>query len=157
MSLFKKKEVIVAASGYFDPIHSGHIEYLEKAKSLGDKLIVIVNTDEQAIGKKGYVFMPLKDRLRVVKSLESVDEVFSSIDADQSVCKSLIAVRPDIFAKGGDRNRNNIPESLVCDQYGIRIIDNICGTLGSSSELVNNFIKNNLQKNGIFNQDNPSK
>ncbi len=76
------KKIIVATSGYFDPLHVGHIECFEKAKALGDKLIVIVNTDEQAIMKKGFVFMPLKERMKIIESLKMVDKVIPSIDKD---------------------------------------------------------------------------
>ena len=131
-----EKQIIVAASGYFDPIHIGHIEYLEKAKKLGTKLIVILNTDEQAILKKGYVFMPLEERKKIIESLKFVDEVFTSIDKDKSVCKSLEAIKPDIFAKGGDRTVSNIPEADICNKHHIEIIDGLGEKLQSSSELV---------------------
>ena len=131
-----EKQIIVAASGYFDPIHVGHIEYLEKAKKLGTKLIVILNTDEQAILKKGYVFMPLEERKKIIESLKFVDEVFTSIDKDKSVCKSLEAIKPDIFAKGGDRIVSNIPEADICNKHSIKIIDGLGEKLQSSSELV---------------------
>ena len=131
-----EKQIIVAASGYFDPIHIGHIEYLEKAKKLRDKLIVILNTDEQAILKKGYVFMPLEERKKIIESLKFVDEVFVSIDKDKSVCKSLEAIKPDIFAKGGDRIVSNIPEVDICNKHNIKIIDGLGDKLQSSSELV---------------------
>lgn len=131
-----EKEIIVAASGYFDPIHIGHIEYLEKAKKLGTKLIVILNTDEQAILKKGYVFMPLEERKKIVESLRFVDEIFISIDTDKSVCKSLEAIKPNIFAKGGDRTISNIPEADICNKHNIKIIDGLGEKLQSSSELV---------------------
>ena len=131
-----EKQIIVAASGYFDPIHIGHIEYLEKAKKLGTKLIVILNTDEQAILKKGYVFMPLEERKKILESLKFVDEVFVSIDKDKSVCKSLEAIKPNIFAKGGDRTISNIPEADICNKHNIKIIDGLGDKLQSSSELV---------------------
>lgn len=131
-----EKEIIVAASGYFDPIHIGHIEYLEKAKKLGNKLIVILNTDDQAILKKGFVFMPLEERKKIVESLKFVDEVFISIDTDKSVCKSLEAIKPNIFAKGGDRTVSNIPETDICNKHNIKIIDGLGEKLQSSSELV---------------------
>ena len=83
------KEIVVVASGYFDPIHAGHVEYLEKAKALGDKLIVIVNNTKQAILKKGYEFMPLYERIKILMALKFVDEVFLSIDEDASVVNSL--------------------------------------------------------------------
>ena len=105
-----EKIISVAVSGYFDPIHVGHLEYLKIAKSLGDKLVVIVNSDYQAELKKGKSFMPEADRLEIVGSLRCVDEVFLSIDKDKSVCKSLEHIKPDIFANGGDRTKENIPE-----------------------------------------------
>ena len=103
----------VAISGYFDPIHVGHLEYLRLSKKLGDKLVVIVNNNHQCILKKGKPFMDEMDRLEIVKSLEMVDEVFLSIDTDKSVCASLEAIKPDIFANGGDRGKDNIPEMSV--------------------------------------------
>ena len=88
---------VVAVSGYFDPIHVGHLEYLKMAKSLGDKLVVIINSDYQAGLKKGKSFMLEQDRLEIVQALRCVDEVFLSIDKDKSVCKSLEYLKPDIF------------------------------------------------------------
>ena len=96
-SLMNVELTTVAASGYFDPLHVGHIEYLEMAKSLGDKLIVIVNSDEQAKLKKGKSFMQESDRLRIIKSLRCVDEAFICLDSDSSVCKSLRLCAPHIF------------------------------------------------------------
>ena len=101
---------VVAVSGYFDPIHVGHLEYLNMSKKLGDKLVVIVNNNHQCVLKKGKPFMDEKDRLEIVKSLKMVDEVFLSIDKDKSVCASLEAIKPNIFANGGDRTKSNIPE-----------------------------------------------
>ena len=130
------KEVIVAASGYFDPIHAGHIEYLELAKKLGDKLIIILNNDEQTKLKKGFVFMPYEEREKIVKSLKFVDEVVKSIDDDPSVCKTLAMIKPNIFAKGGDRFSYEIPEAKVCNEFNIKIIDGLGNKIQSSSELV---------------------
>ena len=95
--------VRVVTSGYFDPLHVGHLECLEKASKLGDKLIVIVNSDLQAKLKKGESFMKEEDRMKIVSALKCVDEVFLSIDKDKSQCESLRHINPDIFAKGGDR------------------------------------------------------
>lgn len=131
-----KKPVIVAASGYFDPLHVGHLENLELAKKLGDKLVVIVNNTEQAILKKGKEFMPFKERIEIVKALRCVDEVFPSIDTDKTVCKSLEAVHPDIFAKGGDRLNGEIPETAICKKLGIKIIDGLGEKIQSSSSLI---------------------
>jgi len=126
---------VVAVSGYFDPIHVGHLEYLKMAKNLGDKLIVIVNSDYQAGLKKGTSFMPEDDRLEIVKSLRCVDEVFLSIDKDKSVCKSLEYLKPDIFANGGDRSLNEIPETAVIEKYNIEMIDGLGMKIRSSSEI----------------------
>ena len=93
----------VAISGYFDPIHVGHLEYIIEAKKLGDKLIVIVNNNHQCVLKKGKPFMDENDRVTIVSSIKYVDEVFLSIDKDKTVCKSLEKIKPTIFANGGDR------------------------------------------------------
>jgi len=133
------KNKIITASGYFDPIHIGHIEYLKKARKLGDKLIVIINNDKQAILKKGFAFMPQEERAKIVKELSCVDEVFISIDKDKSVCKSLAHIKPNIFAKGGDRTSNEIPESITCKEYNIQIIDKLGDKIQSSSDLVKKY------------------
>ena len=128
-------KITVAASGYFDPIHVGHIEYLELAKSLGDQLIVIVNNDSQAKIKKGKSFMSESDRMKIVSSLSCVDKVFLSVDLDKSVCQSLKHLVPDIFAKGGDRMISEIPESKLCRDLGIDIVDSLGKKIRSSSEI----------------------
>ncbi len=127
---------VVAASGGFDPLHVGHIEYLEHAKSLGDKLVVIINSDEFLHRKKGYAFMPLKERMAIIGALRCVDEVIACIDQDQSVCETLRMLKPNIFAKGGDRNVGNIPEAAICEELGIDIIDGLGDKIQSSSDLV---------------------
>ena len=93
----------VAISGYFDPIHIGHLEYIRLARELGGYLIVIVNSDKQAVLKKGKPFMCEDDRLTIVSQIKGVDEVIVSIDDDKTVCKTLDLIKPDIFANGGDR------------------------------------------------------
>ena len=125
----------VVVSGYFDPVHVGHLEYLKLAKDLGDKLIVIVNNNEQCVLKKGKPFMDESDRLKILKSLKMVDDVFLSIDKDKSVCKSLEILKPDIFANGGDRNTNEVPESIICKKYNIKMIDGLGNKIRSSSDL----------------------
>jgi len=125
----------VVVSGYFDPIHVGHLEYLKLAKDLGDKLIVIVNNNEQCILKKGKPFMDELDRLEIVKSLKMVDDVFLSIDKDKSVIRSLEILKPNIFANGGDRNTNEVPESVICKKYNIKMIDGLGNKIRSSSDL----------------------
>jgi len=126
---------VVAVSGYFDPIHVGHLEYLKMAKSLGDKLVVIINSDYQASLKKGKSFMPEQDRLEIVQALRCVDEVFLSIDKDKSVCKSLEHLKPDIFANGGDRSLEEIPETAVMKKYNIEMVDGLGEKIRSSSEI----------------------
>lgn len=137
------KMVVVITSGYFDPIHEGHIEYLELAKELykNSRLIVIVNNTEQAILKKGSEFMKFRGRLKIVSALGCVDEVFPSIDQDPSVCKSIEQICKNyncdvVFAKGGDRFSHEIPEAKICERYNVKIIDSLGNKIESSSELV---------------------
>ena len=125
----------VAVSGYFDPIHVGHIEYLELAKKIGDYLIVIVNNDFQASLKKGKSFMNENDRVEIVSALKCVDEVFLSIDKDSTVCKSLEHLKTDIFANGGDRKLDEIPETSVMKKYNIKMVDGLGKKIRSSSDL----------------------
>ena len=129
----RAKSTIVVASGYFDPLHVGHIEYLEKAKQLGDELVVIVNSDVQARIKKGRSFMREEDRLKIVKSLKCVDKALISIDNNSSVCESLRLVKPHIFANGGDRKEEEIPEAEVCRELGIEMVDGLGEKIRSSS------------------------
>lgn len=127
---------VVVASGYFDPIHYGHIEYLKKSKDLGDTLIVIVNNDKQATLKKGKPFMPAAERVKLVRSLECVDAAVESMDTDRTVCKTLAALHPDIFANGGDQFNTSIPEAKVCFEMGIDMRDGLGGKIQSSSWLI---------------------
>ena len=125
----------VCISGYFDPLHVGHLEYINKAKDLGDYLVVIVNNNFQCKLKKGKFFMDEKDRVEIVKNLKSVDEVFLSIDKDKTVSKSLEKLKPSVFANGGDRKNYEIPESKICKEHGIEIIDGLGDKIRSSSDL----------------------
>lgn len=111
---------IVIASGGFDPLHSGHIAYLEAARKLGDKLIVGLNSDNWLIRKKGFSFMPFQERLTLVSSLRCVDVCLPFNDDDETACALIRRVLDDenefIFANGGDRTAANIPEmELVCE------------------------------------------
>ena len=130
-----KKLTSVAVSGYFDPIHVGHLEFIELAKKLGDHLTVIINNNLQAELKKGSTFMDEKDRMEIVAALRCVDEVFLSIDTDKSVCKSLEHIKPDIFANGGDRLLDEIPETAVMKKYNIKMVDGLGSKIRSSSDL----------------------
>jgi D-beta-D-heptose 7-phosphate kinase/D-beta-D-heptose 1-phosphate adenosyltransferase len=136
-----KKEKIILVSGYFDPIHIGHIEYLRLSKRLGDKLVVILNNDLQAKLKKGRAFMPLRERKEILKAIKFVDEVFISIDKNKSVCESIRAIAEKylgneiIFAKGGDRFSSEIPEAKICRELNIDIVDRLGKKIQSSSNL----------------------
>lgn len=132
----KPKRVVV--SGYMDPIHKGHIEYLRLAKEFaGDdgKLVVILNNDEQAKLKKGRSFMSCDERKSILESIKYVDEVIVSIDEDASVCKTLSVCEADYFIKGGDRFSNEIPEAGVCKSLGITMLDGFGDKIQSSSTL----------------------
>ena len=135
-------ETIVCASGYFNPIHYGHIEYLEKSKQLGDKLIVIVNSDKQSYLKKGTSFMPENERLKIVRSLRCVDAAILSVDEDRTVCKTLSHLHPDIFTNGGDQNNDTIPEKDICEKMGTKLVDNLGEKIQSSSWLLTKANKN---------------
>ncbi|MBU0457208.1 MAG: adenylyltransferase/cytidyltransferase family protein [Nanoarchaeota archaeon] len=123
-------QTLVIASGYFNPIHIGHIRLLEEAKKLGDKLIVIVNNDKQQILKKGKIIMNENERVEVVKAIKYVDEVFLSIDEDFPVINSLEEIAKNnlhfnykiIFANGGDReSKKVVPETPICEKYNIEM------------------------------------
>lgn len=142
-SKFKKQNIKVAVSGYFNPLHVGHLEMIEKAKKLGDYLIVIVNNDKQVKLKGRVPFMNEKDRIKIIKALKDVDEVFLSIDKDKTVCKSLSKIKPDIFANGGDRkNLNDVPEYNICQKLNIKMVDGLGKKIRSSSILIANANKN---------------
>lgn len=136
------KRKVVAVSGGMDPIHAGHIRYIKEARKLGDYLVVILNSDKFLLRKKGYVFMPIEERIEILQNIIGVDEVFPCIDIDDSVCKSLTVIRPDIFAKGGDRTKDNIPEVKVCEENGIKMIFGVGGIdkPQSSSWLIERFV-----------------
>ena len=141
---------IVAVSGYFDPIHVGHLEYLNEAKNLGDLLYVIVNNDSQARLKKGKSFMNEEDRLRIVQSLGIVDKAILSIDNDRSVSKTLIGIKPNIFANGGDQFEGSILEEQVCKENNIQIIDGLGKKIRSSSKLTGIGLHKNIVSKPIL-------
>ena len=130
-----KNKIRVAVSGYFDPIHVGHLEYLRMAKELGDSLVVIVNNNHQCKLKKGKHFMDENDRVEIVKALRFVDEVFLSVDKDRTVSKSLEEIKPDVFANGGDRATSEVPETPVCKKFNIKMVDGLGDKIRSSSSL----------------------
>ncbi len=129
-------------SGYFDPLHGGHIEYIVKAKSLCDSLVCIVNNDKQALAKNGHVFLNQDTRVSIMCNLQSIDFVFLSIDEDCTVCKSiehLVKSNPNdwtyVFLKGGDRFAIEIPESKICKELGIEIVDGLGDKIDNSSRI----------------------
>jgi cytidyltransferase-like protein len=138
----KKKAIIV--SGYFNPIHKGHIEYFNNAKANGDYLIVIVNSDYQRALKGSKEFQNEDERVFIVSNIKSVDKVFLSIDQDRTVCETIRLIHQQLFtnfelafANGGDQNNNSIPEVPVCHELGIELIDGLGDKIQSSSWLLN--------------------
>jgi len=134
---------VVAISGYFNPIHSGHIDYINSAKSLGDFLVVIVNNDNQVKLKGSTPFQDENERVKIA---------FLSADNDSTVCNSLRLIfskyRNDpffedmIFCNGGDRREGGVPEDILTDELGIRMVYNVGGEkIQSSSELLKKVAK----------------
>lgn len=136
-----KSEIRVCVSGYMDPMTVGHLEYMKLASELGDKLVVIINNDEQARMKKGSPFMPAKERAEIVRAVRWVDEVVIAIDKDRTVCETLRLVRPDKFCNGGDQNNETIPEVVVCNELGIELVDGLGTKIQSSSWLIKDAIR----------------
>lgn len=124
----------IAVSGYFAPLHRGHIDYFKRASKLGE-LTVIVNNNKQLYLKKKRVY-PIEDRVAVIKELKCVSNVVVSIDTDRTVCKTLEMIKPDIFAKGGDRYKEEIPEKKICDKMKTKIIDGLGKKIQSSTNLL---------------------
>jgi cytidyltransferase-like protein len=137
-----KKAVIV--SGYFNPIHKGHIEYFQNAKINGDELFVIVNNDIQRALKGSKEFQDEKERCFIVENLRVVDKCFLSIDRDRTVIESIKKIFNEFgsiyqlaFANGGDQNNDTIPERPICEDLGITLIDGLGAKIQSSSWLLN--------------------
>ena len=132
---------IIAVSGGFDPIHIGHIRMIQEARALGDALVVILNNDHWLKKKKGFVFMPQEQRKEILEAIAGVDQVVFTHHPegceDMSVCESLREIRPHVFANGGDRFADNIPEALLCRELGIETVFHIGrgGKVQSSSWL----------------------
>lgn len=138
----KADKVVVAISGGFDPIHIGHVRMVQAAKALGDYLVVILNNDHWLRAKKGYVFMPQKERKELLEAISGVDKVVITVhkkdDPDTSVCRELEKIKPHVFANGGDRKEDNIPEVVLCKKFNIDMAFNVGkgGKIQSSSWLV---------------------
>ncbi|RSN72697.1 adenylyltransferase/cytidyltransferase family protein [Candidatus Methanodesulfokora washburnensis] len=139
--------VTVAVSGGFDPLHADHIKLFREAKKLGDRLVVILNTDEWLMKKRGFVFMPFEQRKEILESIRYVDEVVKQIDTDMSVAQTLALVKPDIFAKSGDRTLDTLPkaEAQICEKYNIRLMYVDTGEIRVHSSWLLNRVKNEYQ------------
>ena len=137
----KKKAVIV--SGYFNPIHKGHLEYFNNAKAMADELFVIVNNDHQRELKGSKEFQDEKERMIIVSNIKAVDKAILSIDTDRTVCATIKMIAEQFgtefdlgFANGGDQNNDTIPERSVCDQMNVALIDGLGDKIQSSSWLL---------------------
>jgi cytidyltransferase-like protein len=136
---------IIIVSGYFNPLHKGHLEYFTNAKAQGDLLFVIVNTDRQRELKGSKEFQKEDERLFIVQHIKEVDQAFLSIDKDRTVCKTLEMLFTQFgneyqlaFANGGDQNNQSIPEVPICKALGIELIDGLGEKIQSSSWLLKN-------------------
>ncbi len=143
----KDKKTAVIISGYFNPVHSGHASLFEEAKKLGDKLVVIVNNDEQVKAKGTFPFMNEKERKIIISAFRHVDLAYLSTDTGRSVSKTIEEVYnllkeeyfSFIFANGGPRKRNDLPEYDTCKELGIKVVFDIGGhRKQSSSWLIQN-------------------
>ena len=137
----KLKGIIV--SGYFNPLHKGHIELFNKAKEDKESLFVIVNNDYQRKLKGAKEFMKEKERITIVNAIGLVDKAFLSIDTDRSVVKNIELIYSKFsseyklfFANGGDQTNESIPEAKICDKLGITLIDGMGEKIQSSSSLL---------------------
>lgn len=132
---------IIAVSGGFDPIHIGHVRMIREAAALGDELVVILNNDNWLMKKKGFVFMPQDQRKEIIEAIAGVHRVVltnhESDCTDMSVCEALKDVQPHVFANGGDRFADNIPEAVLARELGMELVFNVGqgGKVQSSSWL----------------------
>lgn len=130
------QKTAIIISGYFSPLHTGHLDMIEDARSRGDAVIVIVNSNDQQVMKKGKVIIDESDRLRIVQALKAVDHAFIAVDGDRTVCASLEKAAAEfgneyrlVFGNGGDRNDGAVvPEEPVCEAHGIEMVFDMGGT-----------------------------
>ena len=134
-TMTKKKTICV--SGGFDPVHIGHLRMMQEASKYGE-VIAVVNSDEWLMRKKGYIFMPFKERCEIIEGFTCVTKTSYVKDKDNTVCEALRRLKPDYFANGGDRKNDNTPEMDICEELGIEMLWSVGGTkIQSSSSLVN--------------------
>ena len=138
----KQKAIIV--SGYFNPIHKGHLEYFNNAKAIADQLFVIVNNDHQRELKGSKEFQDENERMIIVSNIKAVDKAILSIDTDRTVCATIKMIAEQFgsefelgFANGGDQNNDTIPERSVCEEMNVALIDGLGDKIQSSSWLLN--------------------
>tara|TARA_R110000824_G_scaffold4217_4_gene20087 strand:- start:5081 stop:5533 length:453 start_codon:yes stop_codon:yes gene_type:complete len=128
---------LVAVSGGFDPVHEGHVKMIEEASKTGP-VIVILNSDDWLMRKKGYIFQPWDTRMYIMGNIKGVCMVTQVDDTDDTVCEALERLKPEAFANGGDRKETNTPEMKLCEKLGIELLWNVGGEkVQSSSSLVN--------------------
>ena len=129
---------VICASGYFNPLHVGHIQYLKAARALGDSLIVIINNDDQVKLKGSIPFMSEDDRAVIIKELACVNAVIIAVDKDSTVNATLELVRPSVFANGGDVTPDNFREAETCKKLKITPVFGVGGAtkIQSSSALL---------------------
>jgi len=140
----KKKAVIV--SGYFNPVHKGHLEYFNNAKDMADELFVILNNDHQRALKGSKEFQSEEERMIIVSNIKAVDKAILSVDEDRTVCVTLEKIANEYgqdydlaFANGGDQNNDTIPERPICEKVGIALIDGLGDKIQSSSWLLKKY------------------
>lgn len=126
----------ILLSGGFDPIHVGHVRMILAAAKFGE-VIVVANSDDWLMRKKGYIFMPWEERAEIIRSINGVKEVTPVDDTDGTVCEALTRLRPTMFGNGGDRTNKNTPEKALCKELGIKMVWRLGGgKVQSSSDLV---------------------
>ena len=138
-----RERPLIAVSGGFDPVHIGHIRMIREAATHGD-VLVIINSDDWLMRKKGYVFMPWKERAEIMANIKGVTMITSVDDSDGTVCEALVRCKPHAFANGGDRKEKNTPEMDLCEHIGIEMLWQVGGgdKPQSSSWLVNKLKEN---------------
>jgi len=134
------KRKIVAVSGGCDPCHSGHVKMILEAATYGD-VVVILNSDDWLMRKKGYKFMSWEERAEIIMAFKGVVSVIPVDDSDGTVCEALRRICPDYFANGGDRKAGNTPEGEVCAELGIEMLWNVGGGKTQSSSWLIDAVK----------------